>query len=281
MPDASIAARYVALAERIAARLDSPRVCALHLPPPGDAQAKDAEFCAVELADGAIGFSYVRLDGVEPLLRARTDVGAFAGTDALELARGFAGTDPTAKALGFAAINALSQLLFARANWTPPDSDDSLGALAPARDEHIGMIGLFHPLLSRITEAGARLTVLELEPELAGEHGHYRVTLDPTDLASCDKVASTCTVLLNDTLDRVLAACRNARHFAIIGPTAGCVPDPLFERSVDAIGGRRVVDAAGFRDAFRRGDKWGAFAAKYVIARRRYPGVDWLLDRVR
>lgn len=133
MPDATIAASYVALAERIAVRLGLPRVRALHLPPPSDAQAKDAEFCAVELDNGAIGFSYVCLDAVAPLLRERINVGTLAGTDALDLARGFASTVPAAKALGFAAIN----------------------ALAPPRGEHVGMIGLFHPLLARIADAGA------------------------------------------------------------------------------------------------------------------------------
>lgn len=277
---ATIASRYVGLAERIAARLDSPRVRALHLPPPDPAPAKDAEFCAIELDDGAIGFSYVLTDAVAPLLRAAPDAGALAGVEATVLARGFAESDPAKKALGFAAINALSQQLFSRANWLPPAAGDSLGEIEPATGEHIGMIGFFRPLVQRIREARARLTILELRPELAGEHGDFRVTLDPAELASCDKVVSTCTVLLNDTLDAVLAACRNARHFAIVGPTAGCLPDPLFARGVDTIGGRRVVDAKGFRDAFRRGDKWGACAVKYVIARADYPGVDWLLARV-
>jgi len=55
--------------------------------------------------------------------------------------------------------------------------------------------------------------------------------------------------------------------------------DPLFTRGVDTIGGRRVVDAKGFRDAFCKGQKWGSFAGKYVITRQDYPGLDWLLDR--
>jgi hypothetical protein len=275
-PLPTVAALYVDLAERIAARLRFPRVRALHLPPPQAGVAKDAEFCALELVDGAIGFSYVRLQGVEPLLRARP---ACAGMDALALARGYAGSDPAARALGFAAINALSQQLFARAAWTPAAAGDSLGAIEPCGGEHIGMIGLFPPLIPRVAAVGARLTVLELKPELAGEHGDFRVTLDPADLASCDKVVSTCTVMLNDTLDAVLAACRSARHFAIVGPTAGCVPDPLFARGVHSVGGRRVVDVDGFRDAFLRGGKWGAFAAKYVISRQGYPGIDRLLER--
>ncbi len=276
----TITDEYIALAERIAAKLDAPRVRALHLPPHRGAEGKEAEFCALELEGGAIGFSYVRLGQVESLLRARYDPAAFAGVDAATLARGYAGSDPAAKALGFAAINALSQQLFARAGWTPPAADDSLGAIEPAGGEHIGMIGLFPPLVTRIAAAGARLTVLELRPELAREHRKFRVTLDPAELASCEKVLSTCTVMLNDTLDSVLAACRSARHFAIIGPTAGCVPDPLFARGVESLGGRRVLDAPGFLDALHQAKRWGPYAAKYVIARQDYPGVEWLLDQL-
>lgn len=275
----TVAARYVELAERIASRLGSPRIRALHLPSAHAVAAQDAEFCAVELADGSIGFSYALLEAAEPTLRAHPDAGAFGGMEAVVLARAFAGKDPAAKALGFATVNALSQHLFSRARWLPTAAGDSLGEVEPKRGEHIGMIGLFRPLVARVSEAGARLTVLELKPELAGEHEGFRVTLDPADLESCDKVVSTCSVMLNDTLDDVLAACRHARYFAMIGPTAGCLPDPLFARGVDAIGGRRVVDPAGFREAFRNGGKWGPFATKYVITRQAYPGVDALLDR--
>lgn len=277
---APISDAYVALAERIAAKLGRPRVRALHLPQLQDSAAKNAEFCALELEDGAIGFSYIRLGEIEAALRARFDPAALAGMEAAALARAYAGSDPAAKALGFAAINALSQQLFARAGWTPPAADDSLGAIEPARGGHIGMIGLFRPLIERVNAAGARLTVLELKADLAGEHASYRVTLDPAELASCDKVMSTCTVMLNDTLDAVLAACANARHIAIIGPTAGCIPDPLFARGVDTVGGRRVLDAPGFLGAFHQGRKWGAYAGKYVIARQSYPGVERLLQRI-
>jgi hypothetical protein len=40
-----------------------------------------------------------------------------------------------------------------------------------------------------------------------------------------------------------------------------------------------VIDAQGFRAAFRKGEQWGPFATKYVITRQAYPGVDVLLDR--
>ena len=268
---------YVELAERIAARLGRPRVRALHLPRQRAQPSIEAEFCALELEDGAFGFSFLLLGDTERLLRARYGAADLAGTDAAALARGYAESDPAAKALGFAAINALSPLLFTRAGWNPRPAEDSLGELAPAGDEHIGMIGLFRPLLKYVRTSGARLTVLELRQELAGEHDGYRVTTDPRELVSCEKVLSTCTVLLNDTLDGLLAACSGASRFAIVGPTAGCVPDPLFARGVHSVNGRRVSDAQGFREAIVNGDKWGSFAYKYAIAKDDYPGIEQLL----
>lgn len=268
---------YVTLAERIAVRLGSPRVRSLHLPPP--AGAKHAEFCALELDDGSIGFSYIQLEGTEAPLRERGGRG-LPGLEAAALARGFAGADPVARALGFAAINALSQQLFARAGWAPSARGDSLGTLDPRPGEHIGMVGLFPPLLPAIERSGARLTVLELNRALVGAAASYRVTLDPAELASCDQVVSTCTVLLNDTLDDVLAACRGARRFTIVGPTASCVPDPLFARGVAALGGRRVADGERLLQAFGHGEKWGAYARKYVLAREDYPGIEQLMARV-
>lgn len=269
---------YVELAERIAARLGSMRVRALHLPPDG---ADETGFCALELQDGSIGLSYIQLEGTEAPMRARLDVRDISGMDAVTLARGFAGSDPVDRALGFATINALSQRLFTRANWVPSANDNLLGAINPQRGEHIGMIGLFMPLIPILERSGARLTVLELDHALVRDEENFRVTLDPAELADCDQIVSTSTVLLNDTLDDVLAACRNARRFAVVGPTASCVPDPLFARGVDSLGGRRVIDREKFVAALRSGNKWGPYASKYVLACQDYPGVEWLLARAR
>jgi uncharacterized protein (DUF4213/DUF364 family) len=273
----SIAATYVGLAERISARLGSPRVRALHLPARDTVSGKHSRFCALELEDGSIGFSFILAGDTERRLRAGVSSDVYTGLDALVLARGYAQADPVNKAVGFAAINSLSQSLFSRATWVPQKAGDSLGQLEPKAGDHIGMIGLFTPLVARVGEAHARLTVLELKAELAGEQEGYTVTLDPADLATCEKVVSTCTVMLNDTLDAVLDACRGATYLAMIGPTAGCVPDPLFDRGLDHLGGRRVVDVEGFRDAFCEGKKWGSFAYKYSISRQEYPGIDALL----
>lgn len=277
----SFALDYLAQLDAFAARSPLPRVRALHLPPPlcGDPEANQGEFCALELDDGSLGLSYVRLDDTLARLRDSADGISLAGADALAVARRYAGADSCAKTLGFAAANALTRCLFDRAGFRPDDSTDSIGQMQPQAGEQIGMIGLFRPLLGRILQSGARLTVVELKAELAGDAEGYRVTLDAAELAACSKVVSTSTLLLNDTLDRMLGHCRNARWFAMVGPSAGCLPDALFARGVTLLGGSWVIDRAGFIDALRRGEKHSASAAKFALTTDNYPGFEPLLAR--
>lgn len=274
-----IAQSYIQIAERIVETLDPPSVRALHLPPELELQSKDAEFCALELEDGSIGLSYVWLGGTFDMLRASPSIRELIGHEALTVARGYAGTDPVARTLGFAAINALSQHLFARADYVPDSTTNSIGLLEPGADDHIGMVGLFPPLVERILATGARLTVAELKRELVREDERFRVTLDAQELAACNKVISTSTILLNDTVEAVLAACSGASYFAIIGPGAGCLPDPLFARGVDTLGGTRIVHREAFIAALSRGESWGSSAQKYGIRRDDYPGVERLIER--
>jgi hypothetical protein len=152
----------------------------------------------------------------------------------------------------------------------PPAAPDSIGGIDPQPGEHIGMVGLFPPLVRQVTARGARLTVLELRADLAGENVGFTVTLDPKDLDGCDKVLSTSTVLLNHTLDMVLANCRKARHIALIGPGAGCLPEVLFKAGVTTLGGTWITDASGFKQALNQGQPWSSFARKFA-----WNATDW------
>jgi uncharacterized protein (DUF4213/DUF364 family) len=243
-----------------------PTIRAVHLPPVPWTGTKDGEFGAIELDSGALGLSYVLLNDTLAAL-AGDDGSRLVGQDALVLARLWRDGRGAERTLGFAAVNALSRHLFDRDGRVPPDAPDSIGGLDPQPGEHVGMVGFFPPLVKPVTERGARLTVLELRADLAGSHPGFEVTLDPTALQTCDKVLMTSTVLLNDTLDAVLANCHNARAVAMIGPGAGCLPEPLFERGVTTLGGTWIEDRAGFIDALHSGAPWGCFARKFVWRR--------------
>lgn len=249
-----------------------PRVKALHLPPAPWNGSKDGEFGALELDDGSLGLSYVLLDDSLGALARGREAFDLAGADPMNIAAGWLEGPGAARTLGFAAVNALSRHLLDRMGFVPPDAPDSIGGLDPQPGEHIGMVGFFPPLVRQVTARGARLTVLELRTDLAGEHPGFTVTLDPQDLKACDKVLSTSTVLLNHTLDGVLANCRKARCLALIGPGAGCLPDVLFEAGVTTLGGTWITDTSGFKEAMHLGLPWSRFARKFALNATDWPG---------
>ena len=276
----TFATDLIAELERATAGHSIPRVRALHLPPPEAAESRNGEFCALELDDGALGLSYVLLGGILPRLAASDDPHTIVGMDALQLAREFAA--PTAGAggdaeirrtLGFAAANALSRTVMERMGFAPPRAIDSIGGIDPQAGDHVGMVGLFTPLLKQVTAAGAQLTVIELNPDYAGHYDGYRVTLDAAALEDCNKVLSTSTILLNHTVDDMLAHCRKAQRIVLIGPSAGCLPEPLFARGVTVVGGSWITDRAGFIDALCRGESWSGFAYKFALAAADWPGL--------
>ena len=264
--------------ERLGTAYALPPVRAFHLPPdPPPGQAR-GEFCALELQDGSLGLSYVLLG--DTLASLRMGGGGLGGTDALGLARLFAHGQGAQRALGLAAVNALSRWFFDRAGYRPPVSADSLGALNPQPGDHIGMIGLFTPLLPRVLASGAALTVVELKAHLAAQHEGWRVTLDPEELHRCNKVLGTGTLLLNDTLDRMLGCCSSAQWLALIGPSLGCLPDGLLARGVTLIGGNWVLDGPAYVDALRSGEQRRGLAQKVAVTAADYPGFEALLTRL-
>jgi len=257
-----------------------PRVRALHLPPMEAAGSKNGEFCAIELEDGSLGLAYVLLDDTLRHLIDRRDALGLAGMDAMTLARAYVEGAGVHRTLGFAAANAITRHLFDRAGYAAPPSADSIGGLDPVSGDHVGMIGFFRPLAARIVASGARLSVVELKAELAGEQNGYTVTTDASVLRDCNKVMTTSTLLLNDTLDRMARLWSGAQRVAMIGPSAGCLPDPLFARGVTLVGGTWIEDGPAFVEALRAGEGWSRHARKCAITPADYPGWDALRARL-
>ncbi|OGA49169.1 MAG: hypothetical protein A3G25_13420 [Betaproteobacteria bacterium RIFCSPLOWO2_12_FULL_63_13] len=277
----SFAQEYIDQLKRFAARSAPPRVRALHLPPrhvPGGDNR--GEFCALELEDGSLGMSYVLLGNTLDELHEGHERFGLAGADALDLAQRYVRGDGIVRTLGFAAANSLTRCFFDRTGYLPDTSADSIGQLNPQAAERIGMVGLFTPLIERIVKSGAELIVVELKSRLIGDRERYRVTLDAGELDSCSKVITTSTLLLNDTLDNVLSHCRHAQWVAMIGPSAGCLPDALFSRGVTLVGGSWIHNREGFLDSLRRGEPTSIYTRKFVIGAADYPGFERLLARL-
>lgn len=265
--------------DAIASRWPATRVRRLHLPrhdvQPGE---HDAEFCALELDDGAFGLSYVLLGNtLSGLLASHGGLAKpLAGADPVQLAQRLVDGNPVERALALAAVNALTDSVWRRIGYEPPPAGNSLGDVQLGPQDHLGMIGFFPPLVHRVAEAGGRLSVVEMNAEMVARQQarfpQVRIGLDRSLLADCNVVVGTSTMLLNDTLDEMLAAAPQAARFAVIGPSVGLWPDPLFERGVTLLGGTRITDAPGFLQAMAEGRSWSSSTCKFAIAREGWPG---------
>ena len=145
--------------------------------------------------------------------------------------------------------------------------------------DHLGMVGFFPPLVRRARDQGIPLTVLELKSELVQDAPGLTVTLDPARLAECSKIVCTSTALLNDSLEALLAHGRGASEFVIIGPSAGCVPDPLFVRGVTGVGGAWIEDASTLLARAERGERWSDATRKFLLRHDGWPRLDDLIGR--
>ncbi|MFP5466017.1 MAG: Rossmann-like domain-containing protein [Gammaproteobacteria bacterium] len=275
-----VAAAILRQLDAIGQRWPTARVRRLHVPRRApEAGRHDAEFCAIELDDGSFGLSYVLLGNtLQALLTAHGSSAdaPLAGADPMALAQPLAGGSEVERAIALAAVNAMTDSVWRRIGYEPPQAGNSLGDVSLGPEDHLGMIGFFPPLVQRVAEAGGRLSVVEMNTDMVerqrARYPQVTIGLDRSLLAPCNTVVGTSTMLLNDTLDDMLGAAPQATHFAVIGPSAGLWPDPLFARGVTLLGGSRVTDPQGFANAMAAGESWSAATRKFAIARESWPG---------
>ena len=271
-----------------------PLVRQFELPPQSPMPAvKDSgrtnNFAALVLEDGSVGMTYVALDQALQGLRRSPQLNSIKGMDPLEIASLYQRDAGWQRALGLAAINAISQYalrnnqtLSHSLNYTLKPMPDTLSVLLPgtaienpgkpSTEDHIGMVGYFSRLVKPLTTMGARVTVVELQEQLVHNEPNLEVTLDTSKLANCSRVIITGTTLLNHTIDNILGYCTNADQILMVGPTASCIPQPLFDRGITLMGGYQVTETDRFIDNWRSGKKWRQCGFRYSVSKAEQAG---------
>lgn len=268
------------MVERVNRCCELPPVGRVFIPEPDPGPDKNTEFGIIALQDGSAGLYYAWLGASQQGMSERFPALGVTGNNPLTLVRYFTSADEAECSLGMAAVNAITQHVFSRAGYVPDAAGDSLGSMDIRSGDHIGMVGYFPSLVRRLSELGSRVTVIEKKEKFIGVEGSIAVVPDPERLRECNKIVSTASTLLNNTIDGILEYTRDAESVAIIGPTAGFFPDPLFDRGVTAVGGTQILDADAAINRFERNEKLGTSARKYIIHRETYPGLESLLEKI-
>ena len=169
-----------------------------------------------------------------------------------------------------ASINAICQHVMKETNCPVDSVTDSLGLLAVSEGDRIGMVGLFSGLINKIRKAGAYLVIIEKNDRLIQKYSDLPITSDATKLRTCNKILSTSTVILNNSLGEILAHCSPDAFISIIGPTAGYFPDPLFARGVDVVGGRVVDNSELLLKRLAERSRWGDATQRTCFQKETY-----------
>lgn len=271
-----ICGELIALASEAHAALDPVAIARILIVDPHPSPDRDAEFGLVELDNGSAGLYYAWLGESQADMQAQFKTADLMRLLPLELAAYAARDSDAERSLGLATINALTDAFYRAARYSPPEAPDSMGGLEFESRDHVGMVGNFPPLIRHLTAMDIRTTVVERKAHMANDQDPVRVTLDPGKLRDCNKIICTGATLLNDSLDEMLGYCRQADVIALLGPTVGFLPDPLFARGVDRVGGTRLVDSSAAYARLESGQKVGNSAIRTLITRHDYPGFDEL-----
>jgi len=255
-------------------RLDLPSIAAVVLPEKmlseSEADAKHDKFGMVVLEDGSAGFFYrllqVEADKVEHY---RNLAAGTAGKQITDTLHDLGSDDLFTRGIALGAINASTAAAFSKTGFKLPGK---IRSKHTESTQKIGMVGFFSQQAQQLVQQGNTLAVLELNEQLAQSTNHMEVTSNPQVLKDCDVIYCTASTLINNTLEPLLETFQPETKVELIGPTAGCYPDPLFSRGVDSVGGSAVVDTERAIECVRAGRPWLESVRKYSLSKDTYPG---------
>lgn len=260
--------------ERLTGMFTMPPIEQVFFPPlHKGGQPRDAEFMGLSLEGGAGGLSYVLVPESGAACYAALQPTDFVGKSPHECALEFGTTDPVRQMISLAAINAICQQVMLTTCFEVDSTTDSVGLLAISKGDRVGMVGLFMPLLKTIQKEKAELVIVEKKGSLIEKFPHLPITLEPSELRTCNKILCTSTTILNNSLDDILAHCSPDALISVVGPTAGYFPDPLFARGVDVVGGRMVTDGAVLIKRLEQKERWGDITRKVCFNKKTYAGM--------
>jgi uncharacterized protein (DUF4213/DUF364 family) len=204
-------------------------------------------YTGVRLSSGHAGLCYTFQDEIAHATRhcqVSDLAGTLAGSPALELAEKAKSWEISQSIVGFATLNALSEIAMEKnpQNYTIL-TGDILEHVNLAKTDVVALVGYIGPLVPSIRAKTQKLYILERTSTRREEGILPDVACDQI-LPLADVVLITGTAIANGTIDHLLDICPKAREVAIVGATAGILPDVLFDHGVTVVGGVQVVDAA-------------------------------------
>jgi uncharacterized protein (DUF4213/DUF364 family) len=145
------------------------------------------------------------------------------------------------RTVGMAAANALFNTVDAGSipGWQRSEGD-LLDVLALTKDDRVGMVGYFGPLVPVIKQRAGELIIFEENMERAD--GLCTGSSAAEILPSCSVVIITATSIINQSFEHIAAAASASRSKAVLGPSTPLVPEIFRSYGVTHLSGSIGID---------------------------------------
>jgi uncharacterized protein len=205
-------------------------------------------FTGVKLSNGCAGVAYTPPEMIQ---RASTRIlkGNMPRYRGIKVAEVLGGNLPGSfsSVILLATLNALSVPFFTKDRYTVTPVDDLSSYAQLFTGKRICMVGGIIPLLKRLYKLDtAEIVIVDKKEETKEEAvlGHF-VPVEETKnaLSRCQTAVFTGASIANGSIEELLSYVPQNAAVAIVGPTAGFIPDPLFRRRVAMVGTVVVTDS--------------------------------------
>ncbi len=209
-------------------------------------------YTAVLLSDSSAGVAYTFKEKVPPGCDVFQGKRPLARTKAAETLQYLESSDVLARAVGLATANALINQK--RKDLVEGDISE---VLSLDKEDRVGMVGYFPPLMPALKPLVRDLLIFENILKRASEV--YSEDKAQELLPSCTVAIITATALLNDTVEPLLAACKNCRQIALLGATTPLAPEIFKAYGVTLLSGIVITDSPAILCCVSEGGGMGSF----------------------
>ena len=201
-------------------------------------------YTAVQLDTGSVGLAYTFRDKAESGCSVFHGKRPLAGSPVRDILQYISSNGLLERTLDMAAANALFNTDDA-AGAVPGCSNaegDLLDVLELTKDDRVGMVGFFGPLVPVLKQRAGELIIFE--ENMARADGLCPGSSAAELLPSCSVAIITATSIINNSFEHIAAAAANCRIKAVLGPSTPLAPGVFKDYGVTHLSGVIVTDPA-------------------------------------
>jgi uncharacterized protein len=206
-------------------------------------------FVGVKLSNGCGGVAYTPPEVIKSagnrILKENTPT--IRGMHVADILSGIV-SSPFAELIRLATLNALSVPYFENGRYHVDTSGDLSGVPSLFNNRRVCMVGAIIPLLKRLKELKTtEVAIIDSKKETQSEaEAGYGAFVTPQRtaevLALCQTAVFTGATIANGTIEQLIGFVPEDAVIAVVGPTAGFIPEALFRRNVAMVGTVVVTD---------------------------------------